>query len=441
MKSVGFRPWINLQGALAPKNNRVLEKSRFHKIEQATVNFGYNPLAGNTGQSRVTILIFDPQAIKLYPLFSEGMDQVKEHWQLNPGACFSHIQNFAQYLQDFRQTHPPAKIIAATNGNNLFSHPYDILLRTEGSTREFYTSRQNPDGARSCFTILQDGRIDIGDLTIKGGNLREAPDVIHAIYGQQTVRDAKAVDLIESSLYRSFTGNFTHIFRLPRFTLLKPGHSFSVERVEKCGGSLGAQQMADSPELAEAAIKGQEVAFTIPKFATMRRFIKPNETCPIVTQSEIINALESGIAIPGKIETVELDSQMVQKALIRSGYTEHDFSLDMENREVTFKQIRRSRCPLTMLGISATGAGIAATFDGIPFKDGPIMEEAAETMVKLGAKAAVALGNGSEVTMYSESSSKLVNQRAASLGKGGRGNTPEDAASVTSIIYYKNIKS
>ena len=47
------------------------------------------------------------------------------------------------------------------------------------------------------------------------------------------------------------------------------------------------------------------------------------------------------------------------------------------------------------------------------------------------------IGNGSEVTLYSKSLDCILNQRATSLGKGGSGNELEDAASVTSIIYYQ----
>jgi hypothetical protein len=364
------------------------------------------------------------------------MEQVKEHWLLNPGICFSLIETMSQYLDDFQHLFPEKTIVAATNGNNLFSHPMDIVVRTQDGRQDCFNGHQPNDGNRTCFVLWQDGRVGIETLQIQKGSKLYPPNLLHAIYGKQTVQHANPVDLAAKGLYRSFYGNYTHLFRLPLFILPEQGYSVSVEAVEKCGAFLGEHQMVLDPSLAESAIKGQPVTFTLPRYLTKRRFIKPGENCPIVSAAQIQAARESGTQILGILETIQLTPEIIYAALLRSGYDKNDFELDMSSRQISIRRILRSRGPLTMLGIAENGSAIAATFDGVPFTAGPTIEEAASIMAAMGVNEALAIGNGSEVAMYSDSHHTLVNTRASSRGKGGSGNELADAATVTAIVYY-----
>ncbi|KPJ64596.1 hypothetical protein AMJ44_12535 [candidate division WOR-1 bacterium DG_54_3] len=421
---------------------RTLEIGSHHKIEKAVVPFGHNPSVGNAGQSEVTALCFDPKYIKIYPMFSEAVEAVKEHWELNPGVCFSLNLNLSQHLENFAQLKPQAQIIAATNGNNLFSHLFDIMIRTEGGRRSLYTSFQNPDGDRSCFVVLPDGKADIQNLLIKNGQLEDTSQssrIIHGIYGQQIIKESRVRSLLENKFYQSFSGNYSHVFRFPHFISPKAGHSFTVEKVEKCGGFLGLQQFVENPWLAEETLQGGRVTLNIPRFGVMRKFVKPGESSPIVTLSQLSTALAKGTTTLEVFEAIAISEEMVLDALSRSGYNKDDYDLDMTKRNVII-QIRRSRYPHTVLGIASDEAVLVATFGGEHYKAGPTIEEVAETMSEMGAENAILLGNGSESAMYSAASEQMVNKVAMSAGKKAikvkKENSPSFAFSFTSLIYY-----
>lgn len=441
IRSIGFghfrRP--DLEGPSLPHLTRrlLLEKGPSHRIEQGIVGFEFNPNTLDAGSSRITALIFDPQGLKLHPLIARGSDKVGEHWFLNPGVCVSRIQTIAQYLADFRNIFPQARIIAATNGNNLYSHPMDILIRTENGSRKLLASAEGPDGARTCLVYLSDNTAEIRKLGIRNGELGNDASlfgVVHAIYGQQILNGGQVVDLAASGLYRELLGNCFQMFHLPRFRSPRPGYSFTVERIEKSGSWLGAGQLMVNEELALAALLGRPVTLEIPNFALVRRFSKPGETPSLVTQAEIDEARQNGTAVEGKIEALRLTEDMIKRALFDSGYQEQEYLLEMDKNRLTTK-LRRTRYPHTALGISPEGLAIVATLDGIPNKAGCTIEEVAEIMRRLGAVDAILLGNGSEVAMYSARQDRLVNERTTSIAKGGSGNSPTDAATMTSIVY------
>jgi len=415
---------------------RVLEKGEHHKIEQAVIPLPHNPRVGDASSTQVTTFVFDPKYIHLFPLFSQGMDRVKEHWPLNPGACMAFVENMAQYLDNFRRMFPNQAIVAATNGNNLFSNALDILVRTQDGAQETFTSQQPPDGERTCFVVGLDGNIGIKTLLVKDGTISCPADSMQAIFGQHTVTHAQAVNLANTGIYKLFSGNYTHLFKLPRFISPERGYSLSVEPVEKCGAYIGVDQMVQDPALAAAAIRGERVTFALPRYLTKRRFTKPEEPYSIISREQILAAHENGTPVPGLMETIQLTPELIFAALLQSGYTENDFELDMGARQISIKRIIRSRYPLTMIGHTDNGIALTATFDGTPFVSGPTVEEAASIMAAIGAQEALALGNGSEVAMYGAASHQLVNTRTPSLGKGGSGNALEDAATVTANVYY-----
>jgi len=418
---------------------RLLEKGLSHRIEQGIVEYKFNPQTQDAGSSRVTALIFDPRGLKLHPLIAGGSDKVSGHWFLNPGICVSRIQTIAQYLADFRNIFPQTRIIAVTNGNNLFSHPIDILIKTENGSRKLFASAPGPDSPRTCLVYLSDNTAEIRKIGIRNGKLVNDASlfgVVHAIYGQQILNGNQVVDLVGGGLFKELLGNCFQLFHLPRFRSPRPGYSFTVERIEKSGSWLGAGQLMADEELARAALLGQSVSLEIPNFAIVRRFSKPGETLPLVTQVEIDEARQNGTAVEGKIETLRLTEDTIKRALFDSGYQEQDYLLEIGKNRLTIK-LRRTRYPHTALGISPDGLMIVATFDGIPNKAGCTIEEVAETIRRLGAANAILLGNGSEVAMYSAKQGKLVNERTTSIAKGGTGNSPADAATMTSIVYYQ----
>jgi hypothetical protein len=392
------------------RNAKFLHASPACKIEQ------------KAGEPQVTALCFDPRRVRIFPLFTEELEREKQHVRLNPGICFRNLKTLPDYEKDFRAQFPQANLIAMTNGNNLFAHPFDILLRTIAGKVQFYTSHENPNGPRTCLAFHPDGTIKLITVEIKDGLPLYPAGIEHALYGQHIVEGGVPVKILESGLTPSFSGNYTHLFNFPRFFTLEtesnPHQPLIVEKAVLLGHNLGCHQLAEDSSLAEKALRGESITLKFPNYGLIRpRGEAGKPPPPTVGQDEIDAAREYGSALEGKFTTQKITEAHVKDALSRSGY--NNAVIHLREHEITFPTgLKRSHYPHTAMGFSTEGAGIVATFDGKPHVSGPTVEEVAETMSLLGAQEAVLLGNGSEVLM-STPAQGIINSPASSVFKSG----------------------
>lgn len=401
-----------------PLNLRTVHAAPAYKIEQAVVK--------NAGGGQVTVLAFDPRRVRIFPLFTEELELEKQHVLINPGICFRNLKTLPDYEKDFRAFFPQANLIALTNGNNLFAHPLDILLRTVADKLHFHTSHENPDGPRTCLAFQPDGTIKLIMVEIKDGLPLYPAGIEHALYGQHILEGGIPVKILESGLIPAFAGNYTHLFNFPRFFTLRtepnPPQPLIVERAALLGEYLGCRQLVEYPGLAEKALRGEPLTLKFPNYGLIRKRGVPGMPPPLmVFQAEIDAALENGGAAEGKFATQMITMDHVADALSRSGYS--DSEIDFPGHQVTFPTgLKRNRYPHTAMGFSTEGIGMVATFDGKSNISGPTVEEVAATMSRLGAQEAILLGNGSEVLMSipAQGIIRIINCPAQSVYKFGK---------------------
>jgi hypothetical protein len=180
---------------------------------------------------------------------------------------------------------------------------------------------------------------------------REQTDRIEfATYGQQIVRDGKAIDsdeltrmVLEGQFY-----DLRHRFLFPRY-------------------ELGPDRWLD---VGLAPLFNDAGGFTVERL---------REACA---------------GRPLAVDIAQFDRHRVIAALAAKGYTTADYSLEGDTLELRFKP---GIYPHHLVGVRADGTLLHVGIEGRSNRVGVTLEQAAELMVKLGARQSLVLDNGNDV--------------------------------------------